>query len=55
MPQTLKNELEIQKPSLPGRALNWIGGEWSDAKQRTKSFDPAIALNPGLITRQSAA
>jgi betaine-aldehyde dehydrogenase len=47
MPQTLKDELRTQKPTLPGTALNWIGGEWIDAKQRTKSFDPATGEEIG--------
>jgi betaine-aldehyde dehydrogenase len=47
MPQTLKDELRTQKPTLPGIALNWIGGEWVDAKQRTKSFDPATGEEIG--------
>jgi betaine-aldehyde dehydrogenase len=41
MPQILSDKVEVEKPSLPGNALNWTGGAWIDAKQRTKSFDPA--------------
>ena len=55
MPQTLKNELEITKPSLPGRALNWVGGEWIDAAQRTKSFDPATGNEIGSYADASRA
>jgi betaine-aldehyde dehydrogenase len=47
MPQMLKDELGTEKPSLPARALNWIGGEWVDAKQRTTSFDPATGEEIG--------
>ena len=47
MPQRLKDELGTQEPALPGNALNWIGGEWVDAKQRKKSFDRATGEEIG--------
>ena len=47
MPQRLKDELGTQEPALPGNALNWIGREWVDAKQRKKSFDRATGEEIG--------
>jgi betaine-aldehyde dehydrogenase len=43
---------------LPGTALNWVGGNWVDAKQRTKSFDPATGAEIGTYadaSREDAA
>jgi betaine-aldehyde dehydrogenase len=43
---------------LPGMALNWVNGKWIDAKQRTKSFDPATGAEIGTYadaSREDAA
>lgn len=45
-------------PTLPGTALNWVDGKWIDAKQRTKSFDPATGAEIGTYadaSREDAA
>jgi acyl-CoA reductase-like NAD-dependent aldehyde dehydrogenase len=36
-----------QPQALPGRAMNLINGKWVDAKQRSKSFDPATGEEIG--------
>jgi betaine-aldehyde dehydrogenase len=38
---------------LPGAALNWVDGNWIDAKQRTKSFDPATGAEIGTYADAS--
>jgi acyl-CoA reductase-like NAD-dependent aldehyde dehydrogenase len=38
---------------LPGRALNWVDGKWVDAKQRSKSFDPATGEEIGTYADAS--
>jgi len=39
--------------NLPGRALNWVDGKWIDAKQRSKSFDPATGEGIGTYADAS--
>jgi betaine-aldehyde dehydrogenase len=43
----------IEPLVLPGRALNWVDGKWIDAKQRTKSFDPALGTEIGTYADAS--
>jgi betaine-aldehyde dehydrogenase len=51
--QALIDRVGVQKPSLPGNALNWIGGKWVDATLRTKSFDPATGNEIGTYADAS--
>ena len=38
---------------LPGQALNWVDGKWIDARQRSKSFDPAPGAEIGTYADAS--
>jgi delta 1-pyrroline-5-carboxylate dehydrogenase len=45
-------------PALPGKALNWIDGEWVDANKTMDSFDPATGERIGTYadaSREDAA
>jgi betaine-aldehyde dehydrogenase len=53
MSQAVIDALNLKAPAVPGDALNWIGGEWVDAKQRSKSFDPATGDQIGTYADAS--
>jgi len=49
---TLDSSL-AQRLVLPGRALNWIDGDFADARQRSISFNPATGEEIGTFADAS--